>query len=250
MEFIMNRNFLLMFSLFLSINTFSQAADDSVPESKGFVPETPGLLGQPDDCLWSILDFLPTSSLTETQNTCNQLSERTHNVIVLKYKQFRQDERIGELFNFSVLEQSKFVQLLLNSFDDINAQDKFGDTALTKLCMVDNIDIIGLLLNHGANPNIKDGNEDTPLMKASMSNHVDIVKLLLSHDADINLQNNYLETALMQACAFDSVDVVVLLLDRGADINLQDQHGQTALAIALTHGNRLIAQMLLEHSRR
>ena len=94
---------------------------------------------------------------------------------------------------------------------DINAQNKYGDTAL---------------------------------MLASQNGHKDVVQLLLEKNAIVDIQNKYGMTALMKASSRGDKKMVQLLLDHGADINLKNNDDKTAIDLAKTEE---IKEMIQNH---
>jgi ankyrin repeat protein len=67
---------------------------------------------------------------------------------------------------------------LLNSGADINAIDKFGETALMKAVLSRNEDVVMFLLDNGADTNIVNKTNRTALMLAINRNRTDMVKIL------------------------------------------------------------------------
>ena len=57
----------------------------------------------------------------------------------------------------------EIVQELINSGDDLNAQDIFEETYLHIAVSRDNLEIATLLVKNGANINIRDNNQQPPL---------------------------------------------------------------------------------------
>jgi ankyrin repeat protein len=67
---------------------------------------------------------------------------------------------------------------------DVDAVNKFGDTALIDTVFLGIESIAGTLLQYGANPNVSSRTRGTPLQEAVQRGHDGIVALLLAAGAD------------------------------------------------------------------
>lgn len=131
---------------------------------------------------------------------------------------------------------------------DINAQDKFGCTALMCAAEKDNIALANLLLSiPGINVNLQDNYGNTALMEAIYFAREKIATVLLSlPQTDINIVNKNNFTTLMQASLRGLEHITkVLLQNRSIDVNAQDQSGSTALMLAASRGHESIVTLLL-----
>src|SRR5271170_5670270 len=70
--------------------------------------------------------------------------------------------------NSTNLDHNKFRKFVLKNKDDINKQNKYGNSSLSIACHSKNPDenIIKILINAGADLNLQTNNELTPLMLA------------------------------------------------------------------------------------
>lgn len=78
-------------------------------------------------------------------------------------------------------------ELLLRSGVDINAQDKWGCTALHHVAYFNYDNIVKLLLEYGADYLLKNSDGDTALNLAEKNNSVEAIKILIkfsSHSAE------------------------------------------------------------------
>lgn len=75
------------------------------------------------------------------------------------------------------------VQFLVASGADVDAVNKFGDTALVDVALLGNREIAEILLNHGANPNAHSVTNDNVLAAATRSGDQELVDLLRSFGA-------------------------------------------------------------------
>ena len=179
------------------------------------------------------------------------------------------------LLEAKTAEQTK---LLLEKGADVNAKNKFGETALMRAKTAEQTK---LLIDAGADVNAKDCDGETALMCAQTAEQT---KLLLEKGADVNAENTndkwlsvisdkdryrgwfenggfigggrvilasrYLdaidnkevgETALMRA---KTAEHTKLLLEKGADVNAKDIYGWTALMRAKTAEQ---TKLLIDH---
>ena len=153
-------------------------------------------------------------------------------------------------------------QLLIDAGANINATNKFDNTALMTAVFVngsssacnreDAIEVLkvtgaseeGLkevalllasrkgdvreiqhLMKSGANVNTRSYSGDTPLVLAAAKGHTDIVKALIEAGADVNLGSDW--TPLITAVMHKWTDIVKILLDSGADVDVSTTDGKT-----------------------
>ena len=140
------------------------------------------------------------------------------------------------------------VKLLLRAEADVNAQDKWGATALKVLCSLEtsNKDLVELLVQSGAQLVIP-GEKITALEIATREGHMDIVQYLASEGAPVNAQDSDSMTSLMYACRYKGCEMVRILLNHGADPNIQDQYNRTALQFACFMQMTVGVELLLAH---
>ena len=68
---------------------------------------------------------------------------------------------------------------------DIEAKNRYENTALQDAIFTKNVEVIKLLLDAGADPNVKNKHRITPLQSAISSGKVEIIKLLLEKGVKI-----------------------------------------------------------------
>ena len=137
-------------------------------------------------------------------------------------------------------------ELLIQSGVDIDAIDKWGNTALRRAIRKDDTKYMNLLIANGADVNLKHPGGETALHYAATTGRTDAVKLLLEADASIDATNDGGLTALHGAVDSADGDIVELLLDRGAKVNEKDdESGSTALHHAARFGNKDLAELLI-----
>ena len=119
------------------------------------------------------------------------------------------------------------LQLIMNHGADVNATNKYNETALLVACQKLNADAISVLLNVRADPTIADYEGYTCLHHWGCSK--ENLQAMIDHGADVNATNKKSITPLMHACENGDVDAINILLDAGADPNIADEDGYTSL---------------------
>lgn len=130
--------------------------------------------------------------------------------------------------------------LLTHPQADINAQDAFGNTALSLACFRGNSACVRLLLEQkGLNINLQDQFGNTPLIWAAADGYTEIVRMLLQHpNTHVNIQNEDGWTALMYAALGNYADTLrVLLQHPDTDYSLRAKDGANAISFAIAPQN-------------
>ncbi|BCS83696.1 ankyrin repeat protein [Cotonvirus japonicus] len=135
----------------------------------------------------------------------------------------------------------EIVKILLNLHINVNARNRYGETALLySLKFPGNIEIIKLLLKHGANIDAPNQYYLVPFLYWSQTKYqpdIIIGKLLLDAGTDINTIDNHGSNALINIILNDSSDnentskIVTFLLSKGIDFN------QTSTIFPIGHWN-------------
>ncbi|CAH1801994.1 unnamed protein product, partial [Owenia fusiformis] len=136
------------------------------------------------------------------------------------------------------------VRLLLEHCADVNAKNKYGDTALLYAILnpQQSNRLLQELLDLGADVNSKDNKGQTVLMHLAKKDYLllrdhqedcitEYTSILLDHGAEVNIQDETGNTALLYALKDGDSDIVTLLVDYGTDLNIQ-YNGKTALMYA------------------
>lgn len=146
------------------------------------------------------------------------------------------------------------MKLLIDNGANVNNQNKYGETALEKICFhsspkCDNVELFKLFISNGADVNISSKYGITPLVSACHVGNENLVKLLLDNGANINININpthyNMYPPLVEACKHRNKNIVKLLLDNGADPNIRATSGNTALIEACKLEEKDIVRLLL-----
>ncbi len=166
------------------------------------------------------------------------------------------------------------VRILLNSYLDINAQDKSGHTALMHTIIQDNERLFECLLTYHPDVDLLDNENETALTLALKNFdyikvarllaytksendkkiailfaieqcHLDMVQYLISHcEIDVNIFCNNGETPLMAAVRIADTDLLKILLKRNPNFNLRDANGNDVFDIATQMNQQAILTLL------
>jgi ankyrin repeat protein len=136
------------------------------------------------------------------------------------------------------------VEQLLQQGADINAQDRFGNTALIMAVQFDKVEMVKLLLRKGADPNGAGGGA---LLTAIDGDKLEIVKLLLEGGANVDVVENTGTTPLIEAVQRNNSAMVKLLLNKGANPNVRNKNGCSALYMAAGQDDAEFVRLLLDH---
>ncbi|XP_053594089.1 uncharacterized protein LOC103577382 [Microplitis demolitor] len=156
------------------------------------------------------------------------------------------------------------VQILLEHGVNINASDRFGNTALHSAlserllqldsnvtCILSSKDVktslVRVLLKKGADVNIRMKDGRTPLHLAVRTNKEEIVNTLLEHNSQVNVSDVKGITPLHLAVQAKNLIIVDSLLSKKADIKATDIKSMTALHFASEVGYLDIIKSLLRY---
>jgi len=140
--------------------------------------------------------------------------------------------------------QKNVAELLISQSADVNAKDADGVTALHFATRAGHMEIAELLIAKGADVRAKGGErKETPLFTAVNYRRKTIVELLVANGADVNAQDAYAETPLFTAVSKGLTGMVELLIGKGA--NLNGNGGTTPLHKAASIGYQEIVELLI-----
>jgi len=112
-------------------------------------------------------------------------------------------------------------------------------------------EVVAVLLDAGADINALDRYGQTALINATYQGDIELVKLLVAKGAELNHTAKYNLTALMLAVINNHAEIVRVLVAAGANAQIEGSRGTfacTPLEYAIKNGNDAIAQILRENA--
>lgn len=137
-------------------------------------------------------------------------------------------------------QSSALLDLLVDDVD-VNATNRFGQTALHFAAMYDSLAVAKLLLNKMTIVDHRNALGETALHSAARAGGVTMIHLLVAAHASIDLLNNDHVTPLYLACKEGRIGAVMALVKHGADFKRRDSLGLSPAQIAFSHGHFSIA---------
>ncbi|EAY18682.1 hypothetical protein TVAG_062870 [Trichomonas vaginalis G3] len=161
---------------------------------------------------------------------------------------FDQTNDVNKCFNISAkFNIPSLCEYFLSNSANINAKDKYEETALHKAAYYNNEETAELLISHGININEKNKYGETALHLAAEQNSKETTEILISHGVKINEKDNYGKTTLHYAAWYNSKETAELLISHGININEKDNYGKTALHYAAWYNSKETAELLISH---
>ena len=108
------------------------------------------------------------------------------------------DDEDRTVLHLAAMKENKEVieEILKRQVVEIDAVDKYGNTALHYVCYNSDCQIALKLIEGGAEVNLKNRGGKTPLHKAAERCHAKLTETLLKHNADVNAVDKSGKTAL------------------------------------------------------
>jgi ankyrin repeat protein/L-ascorbate metabolism protein UlaG (beta-lactamase superfamily) len=145
----------------------------------------------------------------------------------------------------------RMINAMLDAGADPSPANQQGTTPLIDLSFAGNIEAARILLSRGADPDAADQNGYTALHGAAREAGAEFVNLLIDSGANVNTTNDRGQTALAIAVKAGDPDIVEVLLVAGAKPDVAEAHfGWCPLHTAATSGYSDVAACLLEHGAR
>jgi cytohesin len=145
------------------------------------------------------------------------------------------EQEVTALVNAAGNGHAEVVGRMLRAGAQVNAQGKYGGTALYFAALGGYTTVIELLLEAGGDPNLG-GTLEIPLCAAASRGPIEAVRVLVSTAA--NLEARCLGRTPLQTAAFrNNTGVVKVLVEAGAEVDVRDDGGGTPLHDAATRGN-------------
>jgi len=137
---------------------------------------------------------------------------------------------------------------LLSRKVDINHTDEKNNTFLMLALKKSKYKAALWLIDNEADPTIPDRDDKTVIDIAILKDQIEIVKELLNlQKLDINQKDKYGRSLLQNIIVSGNHDMAELLINCGADINTLDNKGKHIIYDALSYGDPVFVQELLQH---
>ena len=153
----------------------------------------------------------------------------------------------NSIFTVAVLEKANsLIAALLLKYDlDIDARNRFGDSAMHLAALRGRPDSAKLLIDHGIDVNATNASGRTALHVAARASAEEVAKMLIASGADVNAIDNYGFNALSHAAYMGNIKISRLLIMETKDINPQIHAGDTPLSLAASTGKEALVNLLL-----
>ena len=139
--------------------------------------------------------------------------------------------------------------VLLKYYDDLEAVDENGSTALILAIENQKKETALLLIASGASVNCQNQKNQTPLLLACQHDQLaPIVEQLVSKGANVNEIDETGMTPLLSACYQGHLQIVKALINNGANVSVKDDFGCNALIMAAKGGHSHLAKFLLQRN--
>ena len=135
------------------------------------------------------------------------------------------------------------VYILIWRGADPEAQDFWGDTALSYAAIGDARNIMRLYIRKSVNLNTQNSQGDTPLHDAKT---LEMTRLLVENGIDVNIKNKEGNTSLMIAILSNKYEILHYLIERGADLALTNKNGETVIHHAVYLDNPNLIRKLVK----
>ena len=136
------------------------------------------------------------------------------------------------------------VRELINLRPNIDATNKYGDTALMSAVRRNNTIIVSELIKLRPNPNVTNQFGLTALIMAADYGHIEVVRELIKLRPNPNITNLYGNTALIVAAYFGRLEIVHELIKLRPDPHVTNDEGDTAQTLAACEGHTQIVDLI------
>lgn len=121
---------------------------------------------------------------------------------------------------FDELELLKYI-IHKTGGDDLDLQDRYGDTPLTLACRLQKVEYVKLLIHYGADVNLETVTGKTPLIEATKINNKEIVEILITAGAIVQQKTFKHSKSALDWAKILKLDDIALYLDLGSTVQIQ-----------------------------
>jgi ankyrin repeat protein len=123
--------------------------------------------------------------------------------------------------------KTRMVKRLVTNGADINMVDEEGNTLLTGVASLGDVNMTLFLIDNGAEVNKQNNEGCSPLHFAAIFGYWGVIEILLNRNANINLKDNKGFTPAHWAAMSGNREIVKFLEAQGADLTIKSKYGQT-----------------------
>lgn len=154
------------------------------------------------------------------------------------------EQRVTALLAVSP-ENTVVLEMLLRAGADVDAQDRYGSSALHQAALGGYQRAVEVLVGHGADVGAVTDDGSTPLHCAASSGCAGVMRGLLGRRPDVDAIDENGDTPLLVAVQGRHLEVVELLVDGGADVAATNVEGVTAMGWAESNRDEAVKALLL-----
>ena len=176
------------------------------------------------------------SKKTNDWKSLKEMKEYLRSEFEKKTKTRERNEGQTYLHFAAYLGHVDIVKVLIRNGADVNAVDRYMETALHFASKYGHVDVAKVLIQNGANVNAVDKWKKPALHWAARTGHVEVAKMLIRNGANVNAVEEDNWTALHIAAYDGHVDVAKVLIENGADVNAVEKDNRTSLCLAAQYG--------------
>lgn len=154
------------------------------------------------------------------------------------------EQRVTALLAVSP-ENTVLLEMLLRAGADVDAQDRYGSSALHQAALGGHQRAVQVLVGHGADVGAVTDDGSTSLHCAASSGSAGVTGVLLGSRPDLDAMDENGDTPLLVAVQGRHLEVVELLVDGGADVGATNVEGVTAMGWAESNRDEAVKAVLL-----
>jgi ankyrin repeat protein len=128
---------------------------------------------------------------------------------------------------------------------DINAKNKYNDTAIYIATSHNHKEVVEWLIKNKADVNVVNDQGLTPINKASRYAYEEIINMLIKAGANLRYKDAHGMTPLHSAAEFGRLETVKLLIKSGSKLDTVNGRGQTLIHAATSSGNLELVKFFL-----
>ncbi len=143
--------------------------------------------------------------------------------------------------------KKKALKCLLANKADLEAKNRYSQTAMHIAAQRNNQEVVKMLLEAGASVDVQDRNGYSPLWYSiAYYNNNKITPLLIEKSKNLNAKTKYGQTYLTTAAQYGRDAIVKTLIEKGVSVDTPDKNGVTALMYAMQRSRMNLIDLLIK----